>query len=190
MSKQLTNTWIVVAVLGAAAVLLFALSFIGGGSSASTTPQTQANPAAQDLPGQQPAGPTAAAPQQPTLTPLPAAAPAGAQTTSTGLQIVDQVTGDGPVPQAGQTLIVNYSGYLADGTKFDSSYDRGQPLEFVLGQNRVIQGWEEGFSTMHVGGKRRLIIPPQLAYGAQGAGNGLIPPNATLTFDVELVGIK
>ena len=188
MSKQLSNTWIVVAVLAAAAVLLFALSFIGG--SASTAAPASATAAAQPLPGQQPVGPTANAPVPPTATPLPAAAPPGAITTASGLQYVDQVTGNGPVPQAGQTVAVHYTGYLANGTKFDSSVDRGTPFEFVLGQHAVIAGWDEGLATMHVGGKRRLIIPPDLAYGAQGAGNGAIPPNATLTFDVELLSIK
>ncbi len=111
-------------------------------------------------------------------------------TTASGLQILDQIAGNGPQPQAGQTVIVNYTGYLSDGTKFDSSYDRNQPFEFVLGTGQVIRGWDEGLSTMKVGGKRRLVIPSELAYGAQGAGGGAIPPNAQLTFDVELIGIK
>jgi peptidylprolyl isomerase len=111
-------------------------------------------------------------------------------TTASGLQIIDQVVGNGPQPQAGQTVIVHYSGYLDNGTKFDSSLDRNQPFEFVLGAGQVIRGWDEGLSTMKVGGKRRLVIPPELAYGAQGAGNGVIPPNARLTFDVELIGVR
>lgn len=111
-------------------------------------------------------------------------------TTASGLTIIDKVVGNGPQPTAGQTVIVNYTGYLDNGTKFDSSYDRNQPFEFVLGAGQVIRGWDEGLSTMKVGGKRRLVIPPELAYGAQGAGGGVIPPNARLTFDVELVGVK
>jgi FKBP-type peptidyl-prolyl cis-trans isomerase len=98
--------------------------------------------------------------------------------------------GNGPQPKAGQTVVVNYTGYLDNGTKFDSSLDRNQPFEFVLGAGQVIRGWDEGLSTMKVGGKRRLVIPPDLAYGAQGAGGGVIPPNARLTFDVELLAIK
>jgi len=99
------------------------------------------------------------------------------------------VVGNGPQPQPGQTLIVHYTGYLDNGTVFDSSLQRGQPFEFVLGAGQVIRGWEEGLATMRVGGKRRLIIPPELAYGAAGAG-GVIPPNARLTFDVELLGVR
>jgi peptidylprolyl isomerase len=111
-------------------------------------------------------------------------------TTASGLQIIDQVVGTGAQPQAGQTVVVQYTGYLDNGTVFDSSYSRNQPFEFVLGAGQVIRGWDEGIASMKVGGKRRLIIPPQLAYGAQGAGGGVIPPNARLTFDVELVGVK
>jgi peptidylprolyl isomerase len=100
------------------------------------------------------------------------------------------VVGNGPQPQPGQTLIVHYTGYLDNGTVFDSSLQRGQPFEFVLGAGQVIRGWEEGLATMRVGGKRRLIVPPELAYGAAGAGGGAIPPNARLTFDVELLGVR
>ena len=110
-------------------------------------------------------------------------------TTASGLQYIDTAAGTGAAPQAGQTVIVHYSGYLDNGTKFDSSVDRNQPFEFVLGAGQVIRGWDEGLSTMKVGGKRRLIIPPNLGYGASGAG-GVIPPNAQLTFDVELLGVK
>lgn len=110
-------------------------------------------------------------------------------TTPSGLQYVELEEGTGATPQAGQTVVVHYTGTLTDGTKFDSSLDRNRPFSFQLGQGRVIRGWDEGISTMQVGGKRRLIIPPDLGYGARGAG-GVIPPNATLIFDVELLRIS
>jgi peptidylprolyl isomerase len=114
-------------------------------------------------------------------------------TTSTGLQMIDTKVGTGASPKTGQTAVVHYTGWLsnngAKGKKFDSSVDRNEPFEFPLGQGRVIPGWDQGVATMKVGGKRTLIVPPQLGYGAQGAG-GVIPPNATLIFDVELLGVK
>ena len=110
-------------------------------------------------------------------------------TTASGLRYVDLVTGTGPSPKPGQTVSVHYTGTLENGTKFDSSVDRGQPFTFQIGVGRVIKGWDEGVMTMKIGGKRRLIIPPQLGYGARGAG-GVIPPNATLIFDVELIDVK
>ncbi len=111
------------------------------------------------------------------------------QTTSTGLKYVDNVVGTGASPKKGQIVKVHYTGWLENGTKFDSSVDRGQPFQFVIGVGQVIKGWDEGVSTMKVGGKRKLTIPSQLAYGSRGAGS-LIPPNATLIFDVELLGIN
>ncbi len=114
-------------------------------------------------------------------------------TTASGLQMIDTQAGTGAQPKKGQTAVVHYTGYLnnngAKGKKFDSSVDRGQPFEFPVGAGRVIAGWDEGVATMKVGGKRTLIVPPQLGYGDRGAG-GVIPPNATLIFDVELLGVK
>ncbi len=114
-------------------------------------------------------------------------------TTPSGLQITDTKTGTGATPKPGQTCVVHYTGWLyengAKGKKFDSSVDRGEPFAFPIGQQRVIAGWDEGVATMKVGGKRTLIIPPSLGYGARGAG-GVIPPNATLIFEVELLDLK
>lgn len=112
-----------------------------------------------------------------------------ATTTSSGLQVIDEVVGTGQEAKTGDTVSVNYTGWLADGTKFDSSYDRNQTFDFVLGAGNVIKGWDEGVVGMKVGGKRKLIIPPDLAYGASGYPP-VIPANATLTFEVELVSIK
>lgn len=118
-----------------------------------------------------------------------AADEAKAVKTASGLKYVVQAPGTGARPSLGQTVAVHYTGYLTDGSKFDSSHDRGEPIEFPLGRGRVIKGWDEGISTMKVGEKRRLIIPPHLGYGARGAGKA-IPPNATLIFDTELVAIR
>ena len=110
-----------------------------------------------------------------------------------GLKIIDTQPGTGASPKTGQTCVMHYTGWLYEnatkGKKFDSSVDRNEPFEFKIGLHQVIAGWDEGVSTMKVGGKRTLIIPPELGYGARGAG-GVIPPNATLIFDVELIGIK
>lgn len=113
---------------------------------------------------------------------------ADAVTTPSGLKYVDEVVGGGDSPQQGKKVKVHYTGRLTDGKKFDSSVDRGQPFEFTIGIGQVIKGWDEGVMSMKVGGKRQLIIPPELGYGARGAG-GAIPPNAELIFDVELLGV-
>ena len=113
-------------------------------------------------------------------------------TTASGLQIIDTKPGTGAAPKQGQTVVVHYTGWLytngQKGKKFDSSVDRGDPFKFPVGAGRVIAGWDEGVGSMKVGGKRTLIIPPGLGYGANGAG-GVIPPNATLMFDVELLKV-
>ena len=112
-----------------------------------------------------------------------------------GLQITDLIVGDGATAESGQTIVVHYTGWLYDptqpdnkGSKFDSSVDRGQPFEFPLGAGRVIKGWDQGFSGIQVGGKRLLVIPPEMGYGSR--GQGPIPPNATLMFEVELLDTK
>ena len=114
-------------------------------------------------------------------------------TTASGLQYEDTHPGDGDTATAGQYVTVHYTGWLWEngekGEKFDSSLDRNNPFEFGLGQGMVIQGWDEGLQGMKIGGKRSLIIPPELGYGARGAG-GVIPPNATLLFEVELLGVE
>ena len=131
--------------------------------------------------------------------PLAVAIPAAAQTqgktmtTDSGLKIVDTTVGTGASPKTGQICVMHYTGWLSEGgakgKKFDSSVDRGSPFEFPIGMKRVIAGCDEGVASMKVGGKRTLIIPPELGYGARGAG-GVIPPNATLIFDVELLALK
>lgn len=109
--------------------------------------------------------------------------------TDTGLKYEDLVEGDGDVAAAGQQVSVHYTGWLTDGSKFDSSKDRNMPFDFPLGAGHVIRGWDEGVQGMKIGGTRKLTIPSQLGYGAAGAG-GVIPPNATLVFEVELLAIK
>jgi len=109
--------------------------------------------------------------------------------TASGLEYIETEVGTGAQAEAGKTISVHYTGKLQDGMVFDSSVNRGEPITFPLGQGRVIKGWDEGIALMKVGGKAQLIIPPDLAYGERGAG-GVIPPNAALIFDVELVAVK
>ena len=111
-------------------------------------------------------------------------------TTPEGLVVEDVKVGDGALATPGKMVSVHYTGRLTNGSKFDSSYDRGQPIEFPLGAGKVIKGWDMGIQGMKVGGKRKLTIPPDLAYGSQGTPGGPIPPNATLVFDVELTGVQ
>ena len=108
---------------------------------------------------------------------------------ASGLQYTDDVVGNGKMADPGLTAVVHYTGWLLDGTKFDSSKDRGQPFSFTLGAGQVIKGWDEGVKGMRIGGKRTLTIPPDMGYGAAGAG-GTIPPNATLKFEVELLDVR
>jgi peptidylprolyl isomerase len=160
---------------------------------ATSTPTTAAtvgaNVAVTPTPTSEPAAnPTAT----PTTTPT-AGKTAGTSgktvTTPSGLKYEELKVGTGATPKAGQMVSVHYTGTLENGTKFDSSRDKGVPFEFPIGTGQVIKGWDEGVITMKVGGRRKLIIPPDLGYGAEGAG-GVIPPNATLIFDVELLGVK
>lgn len=114
----------------------------------------------------------------------------GLTTTTSGLQYEVLATGNGGSPSSGDIAVVHYTGWLTDGTKFDSSIDRDQPFEFAVGQGDVIQGWDEGVALMKEGDRWQFTIPPELAYGERGARNGLIPPNSTLVFEVQLIEVK
>jgi peptidylprolyl isomerase len=158
--------------------------------AACSTPTRQEKTATQS---ETPAETTSAAPQEAPKEAAEAAAPATPEpetvTTPSGLKYQDLVVGKGPVPKRGSRVTVDYTGWLTDGTKFDSSASRGQPYTFTLGRGEVIKGWDEGVATMHTGGKRKLIVPGKLGYGPKGY-NGLIPPDATLIFQVELLGFQ
>jgi FKBP-type peptidyl-prolyl cis-trans isomerase FkpA len=142
----------------------------------------------QGTPSTPPVGPAPTAGKAPAAATAPA--PGGKEvTTASGLKYIDLAGGTGPMPKKGDTVVVHYTGWLKDGKKFDSSLDRNQAFSFRLGAGMVIKGWDEGVAGMKVGGKRKLTIPPELGYGARGAG-GVIPPNAELTFEVELLAVK
>ena len=155
---------------------LVLIALVVSACSAGGTPPVPTQPAAQAT------NPPVTLPTQ------PPDAPKGDVTTASGLQYTDLAVGSGESPQTGDTVVVHYTGTLVDGTKFDSSVDRGEPFAFQIGVGQVIPGWDEGVGSMKVGGKRKLIIPPDLGYGAQGAGSA-IPPNATLIFQVELLRV-
>jgi len=133
---------------------------------------------------------TSSASETPAPSTTPSTAPAAGEVTMpNGLKYVDLKVGDGTLAESGKTVVVHYTGWLTDNTKFDSSVDRGEPFSFQLGAGQVIRGWDEGVKGMRVGGKRKLTIPPDLGYGERGAG-GAIPPNATLVFDVEVLEVR
>lgn len=163
--------------LSVLAVLLLA------GCAGSNGPTSQASGDSAATPAEAPAAqPSAAAATTPT--------PGGKlHKLASGLVYEDLVVGNGRMADPGMAAVVHYTGWLTDGTKFDSSHDRNQPFSFRLGAGQVIRGWDEGVKGMRIGGKRKLTIPPDLGYGSAGAG-GVIPPNATLVFEVELVGLQ
>lgn len=167
--------------------LFLAILVVGGTFYLLGSNKTSSNPALDGQPqigtSQAPqASPNIEATAKPTAT-------GSAQTKMEGLKIEDEKVGTGDLAVAGKKITVNYTGTLTDGTKFDSSYDHGTPFAFNLGAGEVIKGWDQGFAGMKVGGKRKLTIPPELGYGANGAG-GVIPPNATLIFEVELLKVE
>ena len=168
-----------------ASVLLAAVCFAAGCKGAPEGAAGQ-SPAAADPSATTPAATTPAPAEAAPTTP---ATGGKVHKLASGLQYEDLIVGDGKMADPGLTAVVHYTGWLTNGTKFDSSLDRGQPFKFALGQHQVIEGWDQGVRGMRIGGKRKLTIPSDLGYGSQGAG-GVIPPNATLVFEVELLGVK
>ena len=158
--------------------LLIAVSVACNGSESTATP----SPAAT-------ATPSPAATATPSPTAVVDSGSIRIITTDSGLQYKDLIVGTGQKAQVGDTAVVHYTGWLEDGTQFDSSLDRGLPFDFVIGQGQVIKGWDEGVASMKVGGKRELTIPPELAYGDRSIGD-VIPPGATLIFEVELIELR
>jgi peptidylprolyl isomerase len=166
--------------------------------SATPAPEATPAPAAGPAASPSPSGDVTMGPPAPPSAPDPTAgsglppfqSSGKVQKTASGLQYDDMTVGSGPQPKDGQNVIVHYIGTLEDGTKFDASYDRGQPIDFPLGVGKVIPGWDEGIASMKVGGRRKLIIPGDLAYGPNPPPGAPIPPNATLIFDVTLVGVS
>jgi FKBP-type peptidyl-prolyl cis-trans isomerase len=178
------------------ALLLLAAGLLAGGCKGQEATETASAPPGGPPPGAAPPAATTAAPEKPAAADRTAGGAAKTSSTTakmttlpSGLKYVDLKIGKGESPKSGQTVVVNYTGTLQDGTKFDSSLDRHEPFKFVLGQGQVIPGWDEGIATMKPGGKRKLVIPPDLAYGASGQPP-VIPANATLNFDVDLLRVE
>lgn len=172
--------------LSAAAIVLCVAVLVAVQMTSPKPAEVSADPLATVSPAAQPEKIATTPPKEDKKSPM---TDADYTTTPSGLKYKDIVKGTGESPTNGQTVEVHYTGTLTDGSKFDSSRDRGQTFKFPIGVGRVIKGWDEGVGTMQIGGRRELVIPPELGYGASGAG-GVIPPNATLIFDVELISVK
>ena len=186
MSKSIVIGAIAVVLVVATAVLIYSRNR----STANTDATSLGLGLQTPTPSPTPESGTLAMTDVKSLIPTPATSPATAvKTLADGLQVQDIKLGTGAEAVKGKTISVHYTGWLTDGTKFDSSLDSGKPFQFNLGAGMVIKGWDEGVAGMKVGGVRRLIIPPALGYGSQGAG-GVIPPNATLVFEVQLLGVQ